>query len=107
VSKPPGGILTLVFADIEGSTRLLASLGSHMRRRLPIIASSYVTPFHPTTASRSTPKERLVLRLPACLRRPRRRACGPTSLGSGCPGLNYAQGTGGIDHPGVYEPRGF
>lgn len=50
----PTGTVTLVFTDIEGSTRLLHNLGDSYRELLEQHRALCARPSRPTTASRST-----------------------------------------------------
>jgi hypothetical protein len=58
ITDLPQGTVTLVFTDIEGSTRLLTSLGSRYEAALADHRKLLRAAFHPTQASRSTPREK-------------------------------------------------
>src|SRR5918992_748415 len=55
MAELPRGTVTLVFTDIEGSTRLLENLGESS----PSTADSCARPFPITAGSKSTPREML------------------------------------------------
>ena len=54
MTELPQGTVTLVFTDIEGSTRLLTASDPATRPHSRITAGSCGPPFRPTKASRST-----------------------------------------------------